>query len=60
MIKSRRKIWVGHVACMGQKRVAYRLLIRKPEKKTMKTGLYGRIILKWILRHKCAGGVEFM
>jgi hypothetical protein len=29
-IKSRRKRWGGHVACIGDKRGAYRVLIGKP------------------------------
>jgi hypothetical protein len=29
--KSRRRIWAGHVAQMGEKRKAYRLLVGKPE-----------------------------
>jgi hypothetical protein len=33
MIKSRRMRWAGHVARMGEKRNAYRLLSRKPEGK---------------------------
>jgi hypothetical protein len=33
MIKSRRMRWVGHVARMGEKRNAYRLLVGKPEGK---------------------------
>jgi hypothetical protein len=33
MIKSRRMRWMGHVARMGPKRNAYRLLVGKPEKK---------------------------
>jgi hypothetical protein len=33
MIKSRRMRWAGHVARMGEKRNAYRLLVRKPEGK---------------------------
>jgi hypothetical protein len=33
MIKSRRMRWVGHVACMGKKRNAYRILVGKPEGK---------------------------
>jgi hypothetical protein len=31
MIKSRRMRWAGHVACMGGKGNAYRILVRKPE-----------------------------
>jgi hypothetical protein len=33
MMKSRRMRWVGHVACMGAKRNAYRVLVGKPERK---------------------------
>jgi hypothetical protein len=33
IIKSRRMRWAGHVARMGVKRNAYRLLVRKPEGK---------------------------
>jgi hypothetical protein len=32
--------WTGHVARMGKKRNAYRILVGKPQ---------GEIILKWIL-----------
>jgi hypothetical protein len=31
VIKTRRMRWVGHVACMGQRRNAYRALLGKPE-----------------------------
>jgi hypothetical protein len=31
MIKSRRMRWAGHVARMGEKRYAYRVLLEKPE-----------------------------
>jgi hypothetical protein len=31
MIKSRRMRWAGHAARMGEKRNAYRILVRKPE-----------------------------
>jgi hypothetical protein len=34
MIKSRRMSWVGHVARMGEKRNACKILVRKPEGKT--------------------------
>jgi hypothetical protein len=33
MIKSRKIIWAGHVARMGEKRNAYRILVGKPEGK---------------------------
>jgi hypothetical protein len=33
MIKSRRMRWAGHVASMGEKRNAYRILVGKPEGK---------------------------
>jgi hypothetical protein len=32
-IKARRMEWAGHVARMGEKRIAYRILVRKPEGK---------------------------
>jgi len=31
VIKSRRMRWAGHVACMGEERVVYRVLVEKPE-----------------------------
>jgi len=31
VIKSRRMRWVGHVAGMGERRVLFRVLVRKPE-----------------------------
>jgi hypothetical protein len=33
MIKSIRIKWVSHVACMGEKRNAYRVLVGRPERK---------------------------
>jgi hypothetical protein len=33
MIESRRMRWAGHVVRMGEKRVAYRILVGKPEGK---------------------------
>ena len=33
VIKSRRMRWAGHVACMGERRGAYRVLVWKPEGK---------------------------
>jgi hypothetical protein len=31
VIKSRRMRWVGHVACVGEERGAYRILVGRPE-----------------------------
>jgi hypothetical protein len=31
VIKSRRMGWVGHVACMGHRKHAYRVLVARPE-----------------------------
>ena len=31
VIKSRRLRWAGHLACMGEKRGAYRVLVGKPD-----------------------------
>ena len=33
VIKSRRMRWAGHVACMGEERGIYRVLVRKPKGK---------------------------
>jgi len=33
VIKSRRNSWAGHVACMGEERGLYRVLVGKPEGK---------------------------
>jgi len=33
VVKSRRKRWVGHVACMGKMRGVYRVFVGKPEGK---------------------------
>jgi hypothetical protein len=44
MIKSRRMRWAGHVARMGEKRKAYRLLVGKPERKRP----LGRTRRRWV------------
>jgi hypothetical protein len=38
-IKPRRMRWTGHVARMGEKRNAYRILVGKPEGKRLLGGL---------------------
>jgi hypothetical protein len=43
VIKSRRIRWAGNVACMGQRRGVYRVLVGKPEGKR----LLGRPRCKW-------------
>jgi hypothetical protein len=44
MIKSRRMRWAGHVARMGAKRNAYRILVGKPEGKRP----LGRLRRRWV------------
>jgi hypothetical protein len=44
IIKSQRMRWAGHVARMGEKRNAYRLLVVKPEGKRP----LGRLRLRWV------------
>jgi hypothetical protein len=47
IIKSRRMRWAGHVARMGEKRNAYRILWESQKEKDQDVG--GWTILKWIL-----------
>ena len=49
-LKSRRPRWAGHVARMEQSRNTYRVLVGKPEGKSLQgdRDVDGRIILKWI------------
>jgi hypothetical protein len=62
MIKSRRMRWVGHVARMGAKRNAYRILVGKPEGKRP----LGRPRRRWEdnfkmnLRERGWGGMEWI
>jgi len=44
--------WAGHVACMGEERRVYRVLVGKPEGKRHweDLGIDGWIILGWISR----------
>jgi hypothetical protein len=43
-MKAKRMRWAGHVARMGEKRNAYRLLVRKPEGRR----LLGRPRRRWL------------
>jgi len=49
--KSRRLRWVGHVACMGDMRNLFKMLVGSPKGKdhSQDEGLGGRIILEWML-----------
>jgi hypothetical protein len=57
VIKSRRMRWAWHVARMGEGRVAYRILMGRPEGRRSlgRPGVDGSIILKWIFK-KWNGG----
>jgi hypothetical protein len=44
VIKSRRMRWVGHVAQIGEKRNAYRILVGRPEVKRP----LGRLRCRWV------------
>jgi len=52
VIKSRRMRWAGHVACMGERRGVYRVLVGENCERNhlVDTGVDGRIILRWIFR----------
>jgi hypothetical protein len=52
VIKSRRMRWAGHVVCMGEGRVVYRVLVGKLRERDHwgDPGTDGRIILRWIFR----------
>ena len=52
VIKSRRMGWAGYVACMGEERGVYRVLLGKPERKNHwgDLGVDGWIILEWMSR----------
>jgi hypothetical protein len=50
VIKSRRMRWLGHVACLGEIRKAYKILVRKTEGDHMEDlGIKWMLILEWNL-----------
>jgi hypothetical protein len=51
VIKSRRMRWAGHVACMGEGRGVYKVLVGRPEGKRPleDLGIGGRLTLRWTL-----------
>jgi hypothetical protein len=51
MFKSRRVRWMRHIALVGEKRYACRVLVGKPEGKRPLERPSGRIILKWMLKN---------
>jgi hypothetical protein len=52
VVKSRRMIWAGHVARMGEGRGVHSVLVGKPEERKHwgDPDVDGRIILRWIFR----------
>jgi hypothetical protein len=54
MIKSRRMRWAGHVARMGEKRIAYRILVNSQKERDhwKDQDVDGWTILKWILERE--------
>jgi hypothetical protein len=61
--KSRRKRWTGHVACMGEGRNVYRVLVGSPEEKDHleDQGVDGSMGSKWTLGRLAGGwGVEWI
>jgi hypothetical protein len=49
LIKWRRMRWAGHVACMGERRGVYRVLVNLRERDHLvNPDIDGRIILRWI------------
>jgi hypothetical protein len=61
MIKSRRLRWAGHVARMGERRGAYRVLVGKPEGRNhlKDPGVDGKIILK-LTFERLDGGMDWI
>ena len=56
--KSKRMKWTWHVARIGDRRDAYRVLVKERDY-LEDPDVDGRILLRWIFR-KCDGGVEWI
>jgi len=50
VIKSRRKRWAAHVACMVKKRGGYRVLVGKRGDNLEDLAMGVKLILKWVFR----------
>jgi hypothetical protein len=52
VIKWKTMRWVGHVAYMGERRGAYRILVGRPEGRNhlRDPDIDGKVILKWIFK----------
>jgi hypothetical protein len=57
MNKSRRMIWVEHIAYMGEMRNMYIILVKK---KLERKRLLERIILRWILKERGCEDVDWI
>jgi hypothetical protein len=57
MLKSRRIMWAGHLARLGKTKNTWKVLVRISEVKDCveDLGMYGRIILKLILKNRMGG-----
>jgi hypothetical protein len=53
VVKSRKVIRAVHVARMGERKVAYRILVRKSEttqRSLVRPGVDGRVIFEWFFK----------